>query len=144
MFGEFEEMVLYHAVLVQIMLGILVVGMLIPFLTKNCAKTVKRLRIYMFVSHGALTMIAFTGLIAFVFSKMSLTADIVAMIVAFFVMIGLEVIKYKKVLATREKREECRKNIRKRVLIFTLLNIAILLALVFYKMMEVKSAVSAT
>lgn len=143
MFGEFAEMILYHAVLLKVMLGILVVGMIIPFLSSECSKTIKRMRIYMFVSHGVLTMIAFTGLIAFVFAKMEMSFDIIVMIVAFLVMIMVEVLKYKKILRAGNV-EGCVKKARVTAVIYTLINIAIIAALVVYKIMEAKSAVSAT
>ncbi|HIC77668.1 MAG TPA: hypothetical protein EYP02_00660, partial [Sulfurovum sp.] len=70
MFGEFEEMVLYHSILIKIMLGLVLIGMIIPFMGKVCSKTIRRMRIYMFFSHGLLSMIAFTGMIALVFAQM--------------------------------------------------------------------------
>lgn len=143
MFGEFDEMILYHSVLIKAMLGVLLVGMIIPFLTKECSKTIKRMRIYMFVSHGLITMIAFTGLIALIFAKMDLTINIILMIVAFLVMIMIEVLKYKKILRTG-KSEDCVKTGRASVIIYTVLNIAIIAGMVVYKIMEAKSAVSAT
>ncbi|MBU1667795.1 hypothetical protein KKC13_05200 [bacterium] len=141
MFGEFEEMIFYHAVLLKLMLAVLVVGLIIPFLSSDCAKTVKRTRIYMFVSHGTLSMIAFSGLIAFVFADMSMTLSIAVMIVAFFAMIMLEVVKYKKILKDRTNSERCMKNARVTAVVYTLLNIAIIAGLVVYKIMEAKSAV---
>jgi len=142
MFGEFAEMILYHAVLLKAMLGILVVGMIIPFLSSECAKTIKRMRIYMFVSHGMLTMIAFTGLIALVFAKMDLSLEIIVMIVAFLVMIMVEVFKYKKILKAGTV-DGCAKKARVTAVLYTLINIAIIAGLVVYKIMEAKSAVSA-
>jgi hypothetical protein len=141
MFGEFAEMIVYHAVLLKAMLAILVVGMIIPFLTSECGKTIKRMRIYMFVSHGMLTMIAFTGLIAFVFAKMDLNLEIIVMIVAFLVMIMVEVLKYKKILKVGNA-EGCVKKARVTAVLFTLVNIAIIAGLVVYKIMEAKSAIS--
>ena len=143
MFGEFSEMILYHAVLLKAMLGILVVGMIIPFLSTECAKTIKRMRIYMFVSHGMLTMIAFTGLIALVFAKMDLSLEIIVMIAAFLVMIMVEVFKYKKILKSGTV-EGCTKKARVTAVVYTLINIAIIAGLVVYKIMEAKSAVSAS
>lgn len=142
MFGEFNEMVMYHSVLIKIMLAVLVIGMIIPFLSKECAKTVKRTRIYMFVSHGLLTMIAFSGLIAFVFADISISLSIIAMIIAFLAMIMIEVMKYKKILKASSNSEHCMKNARVIAIVYTLLNIAIIAGLVVYKIMEAKSAVS--
>jgi len=143
MFGEFEEMILYHAVLLKAMLGILVVGIIIPFLSSECAKTIKRMRIYMFVSHGMLTMIAFTGLIAFVFAKIDLNLEVIVMIVAFLVMIMVEVLKYKKILKAGNS-DGCAKKAKVTAMIYTLINIAIIAGLVVYKIMEAKSAISAS
>ena len=141
MFGEYEEMVLYHAVLIYTMFGVLMVGMSLPFLSSICNKTIKRIRIYMFVSHALLTMIAFTGLIAFVFAKMSMSIEIITMIVAFFVMVMVEVLKYKQILKAGNS-EGCAKTSRTTTLLYTLINIAIITGLVLYKIMEAKSAIS--
>jgi hypothetical protein len=143
MFGEFNEMVAYHSILIKAMLGVLMVGMIIPFLTTECSKTIKRMRIYMFVSHGLITMIAFTGLIAFVFAKMDLNLSIIVMIVAFLVMAMVEVFKYKKILKAGDK-EGCSKTSRASAVIYTLINIAIIAGLVVYKIMEAKSAIPTT
>jgi len=142
MFGEYGEMILYHSVLIKAMLGVLLIGMIIPFLSSECSKTVKRMRIYMFVSHGLLSMIAFTGLIAFVFAKMDMSIEIITMIAAFLVMIMIEVFKYKKILKVGSSNG-CAKKGRVTAVIYTLINIAIIATLVVYKVMEVKSAVSA-
>ena len=140
MFGEFDEMILYHAILLKAMLGVLVIGMIIPFLTSECSKTIKRMRIYMFVSHGLITMIAFTGVIAFVFAKMDLSMEIIVMIVAFLAMIMIEVLKYKKILKAGTA-EGCTKKARTTAILFTLINIAIIAGLVVYKIIEAKSAI---
>jgi len=143
MFGEFTEMIAYHSILIKAMLGVLLVGMIIPFLTTECSKTIKRMRIYMFVSHGLITMIAFTGLIALVFAKMDLSLEIIVMIIAFLVMIMVEVLKYKKILKVGNG-EGCSKTSRKSAILFTLINIAIIAGLVVYKIMEAKSAIPTT
>ena len=141
MHGEFAEMVLYHSILIKAMLAVFVVGSIIPFLSSECAKTVKRMRIYMFVAHGTLTMIAFSGVIAFVFADLPFTLSIITMIVMFFAMIMIEVVKYKKILKN-QNAENCVKSGRMTAVMFTLVNIAMLAAMVVWKIMEAKSAVS--
>jgi hypothetical protein len=141
MFGEFEEMILYHAILIKMMLAVLVGGLIIPFLSQECAKTIKRMRIYMFVSHGLLTMIAFSGMVAFVFADMSFSLSIGVMIVAFFAMIGIEVVKYKKILKSRLEPESCAKKSRMTAVMYTVINIAILAGMVVWQIMEHKSAI---
>lgn len=135
MLGEFNEMVLYHSVLIKVMLGVLVVGMVIPFLSRECPKTVKRLRIYMFFSHGLLSMIAFSGLIAFVFADLPMTLSMMAMIVIFFAMIMIEVVKYKKVLKNQQA-ENCATYARVTVSLYSVINIVLIAAMVIWKVME--------
>ena len=141
MFGEFEEMVLYHAVLIKMMLGLVLIGMVIPFMGKVCSKTIKRMRIYMFVSHGLLSMIAFTGLIAFVFAQIPLNISMVLMIIAFFGLIALAIIKYRKMLNTRVKKESCVRDMKVLSIQYGVIEIAIIMSLVISKIMEYKSAV---
>ena len=141
MFGEFEEMILYHAILIKAMLGLLLIGIIIPFLSSDCAKSIRRTRIYMFFSHGLLTMIAFSGLTALIFAHMSLTIDMIMMITLFFIMIMLEVFKYKKILKGVIDKESCTKKARVSSVVFGLINIAILAGMVVYMVMQ-KNAVS--
>ncbi len=138
--GEFEEMVLYHAVLIKIMLVVFVVGMLIPFFSRDCTKSIRRTRIYMFVSHGTITMVGFAGLVAFVFAKMPMSWDIMAMIVAFFAMIAIEVIKYRKVLKIGTK-EGCLARARGVTLLYGLVNLLMVAGFVIYKVMDANHAV---
>jgi hypothetical protein len=140
MFGEFEEMVLYHSILIKAMLGLLIVGMIIPFLSSDCAKSIRRARIYMFFSHGLLSMIAFSGLTALIFAHMSLKADMIIMIVLFFVMIMVEVVKYKKIQKGVLDKESCNKNARINSLIFGFINVAIIVGMIVYMVMQ-KNAV---
>ena len=141
MFGEFSEMIMYHAILIKMMLAVLIIGMIIPFLGSDCAKTVKRTRIYMFASHGLLSMIAFSGLVAFVFAEMSFNLSIIVMIVAFFAMIMLEVAKYKTILKGRSDAKSCVKKARTTAVFYTIVNIILIAGLVVWKIMEAKSAV---
>lgn len=140
MHGEFATMVLYHSILIKVMLALLIGGLIIPFLSRDCAKTVKRMRIYMFVSHGLLSMIAFSGLIAFIFADLALNLSIVVMIIMFFAMIMIEVVKYKKILKN-QKTEHCVKQARVTIFFYTLVNILMIAAMVVWKVMEAKSAV---
>ena len=140
MYGEFEEMIFYHAFLIKVMLGLLVIGMVIPFLSADCAKSIRRTRIYMFFSHALLTMIAFSGLTALIFAHMSLTTDMILMIALFFIMIMLEVFKYKKVLKGVIDKESCTKKARVNTVLFGLINIAIIVGMVIYMVIQ-KNAV---
>jgi len=133
----FEEMILYHNILVKILLGILIVGIIIPFLSSDSSKTIKRLRIYMFVFHGLATTVAFSGLIAFVFGKIDFNISILAMILLYIIVSVLESIKYLKILKYSDNSQIRATNIK-----YTLINILLIVALVVWKIVEYKSAVS--
>jgi hypothetical protein len=141
MFGEFNEMVMYHSYLIKAMLGLLVIGIIIPFLSSDCAKSIRRTRIYMFFSHGLLSMVAFSGLTALIFAHMSLKVDMIVMILLFFVMVMLEVVKYKKILSGVVDKESCNRKARVNSIIYGLINIAIIAGMVIYMAMQ-KNAVS--
>jgi len=133
----FEEMILYHNILVKILLGLLVVGIIIPFFSKDSSKTIKRLRIYMFFFHGLVTTVAFSGLIAFVFGKIDFNLSILAMVALYIIISVLESLKYLKILKYSENSKIKATNIK-----YTLINILLIVALVVWKVVEHKSAVS--
>jgi len=133
----FEEMILYHNILVKILLGLLIVGIIIPFLSKDSNQTIKRLRIYMFFFHGLVTTVAFSGLIAFVFGKIDFNLSILSMILLYIIVSVLESLKYLKILKYSENSKIKATNIK-----YTLINILLIVALVVWKVVEHKSAVS--
>jgi hypothetical protein len=140
MFGEFEEMVFYHALLIKIMLGILIVGVVIPFMSNECKIIIKRMRIYMFFSHGMITSVAFSGMVAFVFAKISFDISMGLMVVVYILISLFETIKYFKILKSA-KRGHCHKEARGVAIRYGLLNITLLVLPIAYKIMEHKSAV---
>ncbi|HIO96068.1 MAG TPA: hypothetical protein EYG67_04530 [Campylobacterales bacterium] len=141
MFGEFDEMILYHAVLIKMLLGLLVVGMMIPFLSSACEKIIKRTRIYMFIFHGFMTSVAFSGLVAFVFVQMSFNASMGFMIVAYLLMSAIESVKYLLMLQTQKESDACNNKMRIISLKYTMINIVIVALFVVYKIMEHSSTV---
>ncbi|MBD3793661.1 MAG: hypothetical protein IE889_05810 [Campylobacterales bacterium] len=136
MFGEFDEMVLYHALLIKMVLGLLVVGMVIPFLSSDCTKTINRKRIYMFFLHGLLAAVAFGGLVAMVFAQISFDLSMAVMIVAYIAMSVLESIKYLTMVKSRSTPEICNTVMRKVTLSYTPISILIIVLLVVWKVME--------
>ena len=136
MFGEFNEMVLYHAVLVKMLLGLLFIGLITPFLSLDCIKIVKRKRIYIFAVHGMLSAVAFGGLVAMIFAKIPFNISMGVMIIAYIVVSVLESIKHIKIVQSRFDKEECIKNIRMLTLKYTLMSILTVVALVVWKVME--------
>ncbi|MCK4442837.1 MAG: hypothetical protein KAU90_12590, partial [Sulfurovaceae bacterium] len=95
------------------------------------------MRIYIFVFHGFITTVAFSGLVAFVFGKMSFDLSILAMIVIYIFISILESIKYLKILKYNDKSKIVATNIK-----YTLISISLIVALIIWKIVEHKSAVS--
>ena len=141
MFGEFDEMILYHAILIKMLLGLLIVGMMIPFLSNVCEKTIKRMRIYMFVFHGFMTSVAFSGLVAFVFVQMSFNASMGLMIVAYLMISVIESVKYLSMLKIQKELDGCSTQMRRVSLRYTTINIAMVALFVVYKIVEHANAV---
>ncbi len=117
----FNEMVFYHSILVYTLLLVVIIGFAIPILNKNCNLTIKRLRIYIFIFHGIIATVAFSGLVAFTFAKMAFNINIFLMVLTYLIISIIESIKYLKF------KKSCRKNINIK---YSLINILILIAVI--------------
>ncbi len=117
----FNEMVFYHSILVYTLLLVVIMGFAIPILNKNCNLTIKRLRIYIFIFHGIIATVAFSGLVAFTFAKMAFNINIFLMVLTYLIISIIESIKYLKF------KKSCRKNINIK---YSLINILILIAVI--------------
>jgi len=137
----FDEMVLYHYILVKVLLGLLVLEMIIPFLGSDSSKVIKRIRIYMFVFHGLVTTVAFSGLVAFIFGKMSFDLSIFIMIVVYILLTVLESIKYLKTLKLARESNTSIQKIRAISIKYILVNILLIVVLIVWKTVEHGSAV---
>ncbi|NEW60426.1 hypothetical protein GSY74_03950 [Sulfurovum sp. bin170] len=136
MFGEYDEMMVYHGALVYVLLGLLVLGMLIPFLSRDCAKSIKRKRIYMFFTHGMINIVAFSGLVGFVFVQMDFNMSMAIMILFYILLSAIESIKYLAMLHTLGSKENCRANMRAISIKYSLINITMVAGILVYKVME--------
>ncbi|NOZ90055.1 MAG: hypothetical protein GXO60_02085 [Epsilonproteobacteria bacterium] len=132
----FNEMVSYHSILIYLTIVLLGISILIPFMTKEREKIVKRMRIYMFFIHSFITMVAFSGLVAFIFAKMDFDLSIFTMIVVYISITMAESVKYIKMLKASEISEMRAINIK-----YTLLSILQIVALIGWKLKEHKDAV---
>jgi len=98
-----EEMIFYHKILIFLLLIGLLVGLAIP--NSNIKNVKRRFRVYTFVFHGLISMVGFSGLVAFIFSKDSLNLNILIMILSYIAIVVLEIIKYLKILKLKELQE---------------------------------------
>ena len=124
----FDEMVLYHYILVLILLGVLIVGMIIPFLSSDSNKSIKRIRIYMFVFHGFITTVAFSGLVTFIFGNIAFSLKILIMLLFYIIISFLESMKYFNILKNPLDNNHCRAiSVR-----YGVINILLILILIFF------------
>jgi hypothetical protein len=137
----YDEMIVYHGGLTYLLLGLLIFGMMIPFFSKDCAKTVNRKRIYMFFSHGLINIVAFAGLVGFIFIKMDFNMSMAVMILIYILLTAIESIKYLSMLKTLISKETCNSELKSISVKYSLINIVMLLAIIIYKVMEHQSAV---
>jgi len=138
----FEEMVFYHSLLIYFLIGVLFVGATIPFWSSDLAKTIRRERIYMFWSHGTITTVAFSGLVAFIFGKMNWNLSIIAMIVVYILLIIFESIKYMKILKLSKTKENPIREIKSITIGYTIINILLILLMIVWQIKEKANAVS--
>ncbi len=117
----FNEMVLYHSILIYTLLLVVIIGFVTPLLNRDCNIIVKRLRVYIFIFHGVATTVAFSGLVAFTFAKMAFNLNILLMIIAYIAISTIESIKYLKF------KKGCKKDINIK---YSLINIFILIAVI--------------
>ncbi len=127
----FKEMVLYHAILIYLTIGVLILGLLIPFLSRTQERVIKRMRIYMFFIHSFFTMVAFSGLVAFVFAKMSFDITILIMILVYIIISILESIKYLKILKYQDISQT-----RATAIVYTIINILLMVTLIIWEIKE--------
>ncbi|SFV66298.1 hypothetical protein MNB_SV-12-1937 [hydrothermal vent metagenome] len=141
MFGEYDEMMVYHGALVYILLGLLILGMLIPFFSMDCAKSIKRKRIYMFFFHGLITTVAFSGLVGFVFVRMDFNISMAVMILFYILVSVIESFKYLTMLKTLVSKERCNAKLRAISIKYSLINIVMIAGIIIYKVVEHQSAI---
>ena len=123
----FREMLFYHSILIYLTVGFLILGGLIPFLIQNYTKVVKLMRMYMFFIHTLFVMVAFSGLVAFAFAKLSFNLSIFNMIVIYLAVTASESVMYLRVL-----KAEDMKVVKLTTLKYTLINLLLMSAMIIY------------
>ena len=136
MFGEYDEMMVYHGGMVYLLVGLLVLGMLIPFFSADCAKNINRKRKYMFYSHGLINIVAFAGLVGFVFVGMDFNMSMAIMILIYILLTAIESFKYLTMLKTLVSKESCKDKMRAISVKYSLINIVMIAGIIIYKIIE--------
>jgi len=89
-------MLIAHSILVKIFLGFLVVGLVIPLMTKNNALGFKKASfVYTMVFQALITMIAFAGIVAIFTGDLPWSMTTIIMLVMWAILMFIEIKKHK-------------------------------------------------
>jgi len=119
-----------------------VIGLFIPMMKKEPLGFRKASFIYTMVFQALMTMIAFAGVIALVMGNLDFGLSIILMLVVFVLMMGLEIVKYKRIKKGDLNDESTFKALRARFVKTGIVNIVILVALVVLMILRAKGVVS--
>jgi hypothetical protein len=93
-----EESLLYHAVMVKILLGFLIINLIIPLFSKESSiSAIKVIRVGSFTYSALLTMVIFTGMILYMLGKVAWNIEMSLMVVVSILLSIIEIIRVKKV-----------------------------------------------
>lgn len=136
-------MIATHGILVKLFLGVMIVGMFIPKMTANKPLAFKKAAfIYTLVFQAVATMIAFSGIVAYMVGKMSMTPSIIIMIVVWALLMFVEIKKHRLVKKADLSKDGAQALIGNAFIKVTLIEIAMVAMMVILKILEAKGVVS--
>ncbi len=134
-----QEILMYHSLLIKILLAVLVINALVPFFARHHIATQMRYtRISFFIFFGFLTMVAFSGLVAFMVLEYPWNLSLTLMVAALVILIALETYRSKKL----HQRWMLSENGATVSLLYVSAQIAIIAAMTVLMIMEKKGAIS--
>ena len=132
-----------HSILVQVFLGFLVAGLLIPVLTaKNPLGFKKASLIYTFTFQGIATMIAFAGLVAMFMADLPMTVDIYIMVAVWAVMMYIEIKKYKVIKLANTDNPDTHKLLKGAFYKISVVQILLVVIMVVLMVLKAKGVIS--
>ncbi len=138
-----ETVLVSHSILVQVFLGFLVAGLLIPILTaKNPLGFKKASLIYTFTFQGIATMIAFAGLVAMFMADLPMTVDIYIMVAVWAVMMYIEIKKYKVIKLANTDNPDTHKLLKGAFYKISVVQILLVVIMVVLMVLKAKGVIS--
>ncbi len=132
-----------HSILVNVFLGFLVAGLLIPVLTaKNPLGFKKASLIYTFTFQGIATMIAFAGLVAMFMADLPMTVDIYIMVAVWAVMMYIEIKKYKVIKLANTDNPDTHKLLKGAFYKISVVQILLVVIMVVLMVLKAKGVIS--
>jgi len=134
-----ETVLASHALLVQVFLGFLVGGLLVPVLTaKNPLGFKKASLIYTFMFQGIATMIAFAGVVAMFMGDLPMTWDIYIMVALWAVMMYIEIQKHKMIKVANTENSDTLKLVKGAFYKISFIQIALLVIMMVLMIIKSK------
>ncbi|CAA6807293.1 MAG: Unknown protein [uncultured Sulfurovum sp.] len=133
-----EQMLLTHSILNYIFIGFLVMGFLVPVISKEPLKFKKISFIYTMIFQAIITMILFSGIVALVSGDMPFDISIILMIGVFAVMMGIEISKHKRIKKANLEDEATFAMLRSGFTKASALNLLVIVALTVFMMVQSK------
>ncbi len=130
---EVAQMLGTHSLLVQVFLGFLVVGLIVPLVAKKAAGFKKASFIYTMIFQAIITMIAFAGIVAVFTGDLGWPITTIFMMALWAVMMYIEIKKHKLVKVANLENTNTFKVIRGAF--FKISVLQILLVVIMYAIM---------
>ena len=137
------QVVAAHAVLVKIFLFFLLTGFGVAFVaSKEALRFKKAAFVYTMTFQALATMIAFSGIVAWVMSDMPTTLSVIVMVVAWAALMFIEIKKYKLIKVADLRQEQARRLLKGVFVKITAVQVLLVAAIVVLKVLEAKGAIS--
>jgi len=92
-----QESLLYHAVMIKILLGFLIIYLIIPlFFKESSISAIKAVRIGSFIFSALLTMVIFSGMILYMLGNVPWNWEMSLMVAVSILLSVIEIVKIKK------------------------------------------------
>lgn len=138
-----ETVLATHSLLVQVFLGFLVGGLLIPVVTANNPLGFKKASlIYTFMFQGVATMIAFAGVVAMFMGDLPMTLDIYIMVAVWAVMMYIEIKKYKVIKVADTQNPDTHKLLKGAFYKISVVQILLLVIMIVLMVLKAKGVIS--
>ena len=138
-----ETMIATHSVLVKLFLGFMVASLFIPKMTKHNPLAFKKAEfIYTMTFQAFASMIAFSGIVAYMVGKMQLTPSIIIMAVAWALLMFVEIKKHRLIKYANMNKEGVQELLGGAFVKVTLVEIVIVVMIVVLKILEAKGVIS--
>lgn len=135
---EVAQMLGTHSLLVQVFLGFLVAGIVVPLLVKNPAGFKKASFIYTMIFQAIITMIAFAGIVAIFAGDLGWSVTSIIMMALWAVMMYIEIKKHKFVKLANLENENTFKIIKSAFLKISIVQILLVVVMTVVMVLKAK------